>query len=101
MADRIITADELLKKVELDLSDPKTIESVWKKGLIDTSLNPDNWRVDIFGARIKRTERGNRKSSYGWEIDHIITKKDGGKDILSNLRPLQWENNVKRNQKKD
>lgn len=101
MADRIITADELLKKVELDLSDPETISAVWRKGHRDPNYSASMWRTDDYDTRIKRTEHGNRKSSYGWEIDHIITKKDGGKDILSNLRPLQWENNVKRNQKKD
>ncbi len=40
---------------------------------------------------MKRTEYGNRDSQYGWEIDHI--NPDGG-DGLSNLRPLQWANNV-------
>lgn len=28
---------------------------------------------------------------YGWEIDHI---DPNGGDNLSNLRPLQWKNNV-------
>ena len=35
-----------------------------------------------------------RGSIYGWEIDHIKPKKDGGSDDLSNLRPLQWEANL-------
>ena len=32
MAKPILTADEVLKALELDLSDPQTIEAVWKKG---------------------------------------------------------------------
>ena len=39
---------------------------------------------------------GNRQSEYGWEIDHIKPESKGGEDIVSNARPLQWENNASR-----
>ena len=71
--------------------DENTIEEVWKKGKISPDNSPGVFRKDECGAWIKRAEYGNRQSQYGWEIDHI---SPDGSDNLSNLRPLQWENNV-------
>ena len=81
----------------MDLSNPITIDEVWKKGRRISGLQPTIWRNDDFDTRIKYDEYGNRDSKYGWEIDHIKPAKDGGNDELSNLRPLQWKNNVERN----
>lgn len=72
----------------------ETIQRVWGKGKIVSGYNPDKWRKDQCGAWIGRTAYGNRNSKYGWEIDHITPVSRGGGDELSNLRPLQWENNV-------
>jgi hypothetical protein len=71
--------------------DEETIQKVWEKGEVVSNNDPNIWRKDQCGAWIKRTEYGNRNSEYGWEIDHI--SPEGG-DGLSNLRPLQWKNNV-------
>ncbi len=70
------------------------IQKVWEKGNKITSKNPDTWRLDQCGNLIKRENYGDRESSTGWEIDHKKTKSIGGTDNLSNLRPLHWEQNA-------
>ncbi|WP_080436520.1 HNH endonuclease signature motif containing protein [Burkholderia ubonensis] len=72
------------------------VDKVWQKGeqvIVDGKVLVD-WRKDQCGAWINRGKYGDRESDYGWEIDHISTKANGGGDELSNLRPLHWENNV-------
>ncbi|WP_208727444.1 HNH endonuclease signature motif containing protein [Leptospira bourretii] len=66
------------------------IQKVWEKGQKVTDNDPNLWRKDECNAWMSRKEYGNRKSDFGWEIDHI---SPGGSDSLSNLRPLQWDNN--------
>jgi hypothetical protein len=68
-----------------------TIQAVWEKGKIVSGWDPSKRRKDQCGAWIRRKDHGNRDSSFGWEIDHITPNGDNS---LSNLRPLQWRNNV-------
>ena len=74
----------------------ETIQKVWEKGRVVTDLDANVWRKDDCKAWIRRNHYGERGSEYGWEIDHIKLESEGGGDELSNLRPLQWENNAAR-----
>lgn len=73
-----------------------TIQKVWEKGFFIPGCDPNVCRKDKCGAPIRRYDHGNRNSRYGWEIDHIRPESQGGSDDLSNLRPLQWQNNASR-----
>ena len=70
------------------------IQKVWEKATVVSGNKPNKFRKDQCGAWIARNQYGNRDSDYGWEIDHITPKSNGGGDELSNLRPLHWENNM-------
>ena len=72
------------------------IEEVWNKGKTIDGVDSSIWRQDFAGAWINRSCYGKTETKFGWEIDHLKPESQGGSDDLSNLLPLQWENNRKK-----
>jgi hypothetical protein len=73
------------------------IQRVWEKGAEVPWKDPSEWRRDSYGNLIYRWDYGNRNSNHGWEKDHI---DPWGPDELSNYQPLQWQENVKKGQRR-
>jgi 5-methylcytosine-specific restriction endonuclease McrA len=70
-----------------------TVRKVWEKGREINDYDKDVWRYDICGKPMKHSDYGKTDSKHGWEVDHIKPVEKEGTDDLSNLQPLQWENN--------
>ena len=75
----------------------ETKKAVWNKAQIVQGKDPNTIRKDHCGAWINWDKHGDStEEGNGWEIDHIKPVAIGGGDELSNLQPLQWQNNRKK-----
>lgn len=78
------------------------LDEIWRKGLIDPRFDPNVIRKDACGAWMIRGRYDERKSPFGWEVDHIYPESKLKEqnvpqeliDNMVNLRPLNWKNNV-------
>jgi hypothetical protein len=69
---------------------------VWRKGKRVRGRNQNIWRKDVCGNLLRYDHYTKKYSLYRWEIDHIKPKRHGGSSRLSNLQPLQWRANRKK-----
>jgi 5-methylcytosine-specific restriction endonuclease McrA len=65
----------------------KDIENAWEKAKIIRGKNPDTWRRDAKGRKIRKGSYGTQ-GEYGGAIDHIKPKSKGGSDAPRNLQAL-------------
>ena len=74
--------------------------SKWKDLVWNKDSNSfEEMKIDDYGRWMKYSEFGNMGNDYGWHLDHIMSRQDGGGDDPSNLRPLNWRSNIGRNHK--
>lgn len=75
--------------------DHATLSAIWAKGQVAPGNDPNVFRKDTYGTWMRWDQYG-KTSQYGWEVDHIVPLTRNGSESLSNLQPLQWENNRKK-----
>lgn len=81
--------------------DDALLEQIWSKGVVVENYDESKIRKDACGAWILRDQYGKKESSFGWEIDHVIPRRQLEEkgvpeekiDDLRNLRPLNVQNN--------
>jgi hypothetical protein len=69
------------------------IQAVWEKGNEVENYEPNDYRKDVVGAWMQRTQYG-QKTKLGWSVDHVYPESKGGDEDIDNLRPMHWENNL-------
>lgn len=68
----------------------KIIEQTWDNAKPIRGSNPDTWRRDAEGNKIRKSSYGSQ-GEYGWQVDHKKPKAKGGTDNPRNLQALHWE----------
>jgi hypothetical protein len=75
--------------------DRNTISLLWNRLRYVPYTDPGVERLDPMDRRIRLNEYGNRRSAFGFEIDHILPQSCGGGHNIENLQLLHWELNKK------
>ena len=76
----------------------KKIDQAWEEAKPICGQNPDVFRRDSDGNKIRKASYGTR-GEYGWELDHVKPKSKGGSDKSQNIQPLHWKANRKKGDK--
>ena len=63
-------------------------QATFDKSTIIANKDPTIWRKDTAGNVINLLHHGKHTSKYGWDIDHICPKAQGGSDYIENLQAL-------------
>jgi hypothetical protein len=53
-------------------------------------LNAWEFRKDCLGNLVRFSDYGNRHSPFGWELDWIVPRVNGGSNDPDNLQALHW-----------
>ncbi|HOK46564.1 MAG TPA: HNH endonuclease signature motif containing protein [Bryobacteraceae bacterium] len=75
------------------------IEHAWENAKPIRGQNPDVWRRDVEGNKIRRGSYGTQ-GEYGWEVDHKNPTSKGGTDSLRNVQALHWKANREKGDKR-
>ena len=81
------------------MASKKQIQQTWEKAKTIRGRNPEAWRKDDLGHKIRMGSYGTQ-GEFGWEIDHKNPRSKGGSDNPRNLQALHWEANRKKGDKK-
>lgn len=68
------------------------IQKVWDKATVVEGYDSAIFRKDPCGAWIIRNKYGFTDNPYGWQIDYVYPKSEGGDDNIRNLRAMHWRN---------
>ncbi len=68
--------------------------AAWGKARAIPGRDPSLWRIDCDGRIIYWPDYGDRRSDYGWEIDHILPNALFAWDAIQNLRARHWRGNA-------
>ena len=80
------------------MASKKRIDQAWEKAKPIRGKNPDVYRKDAYGKKIRKASYG-KHGEYGWELDHKNPKSKGGSDKQQNIQPIHWKENQKKSDK--
>ena len=81
------------------MASKKQVQQTWEKAKAIRGKNPETWRKDDLGNKIRMGSYGTQVK-FGWEIDHKNPRSRGGTDNPHNLQALHWEANRRKGDKR-